>query len=446
MPKRETKALLRQSCDNLMKECISLSFDFLPLPNPPLEIPDFPARPPNRLSSLIQQALGISSIDNAGFLYRLNIICDLYEPSYIKRHIDPETERENWLSKNIENISERILILQIKDWLYSALDEESPDTERWYLSISVLIGLSLKGSSITESECFNLFECIIFARKPGQKAIRLSGRHHITWDGKSNKSVEEIGHPSGVLAANSVLDILQLYQTNHETVLPHWLERLSVSKHVTSVLNIPLRVQSIILDSNRKNSESLVLSLIIIMSHSPESAKEILFQICNSDRDILRRNLASNLSRIDSEDRDFCISLFEKLIKDIDSDTRVLSTTYLGSLARLDKKIFCQFAKEITEYGDARMIQRLIDSGLRHYLSLDTDDSDNLVPKIWIICNQESKSQLSGMMLGIFEVNPESFFKISSQINHLDLDSHRDLVDRITLRNKKLGDSIRNNQ
>ena len=92
------------------------------------------------------------------------------------------------------------------------------------------------------------------------------------------------------------------------------------------------------------------------------------------------------------------------------------------------------------------MIQRLIDSGLRHYLSLDTDDSDNLVPKIWTICNQESKSQLSGMMLGIFEVNPESFFKISSQINHLDLDSHRDLVDRITLRNKKLGDSIRNNQ
>ena len=188
------------------------------------------------------------------------------------------------------------------------------------------------------------------------------------------------------------------------------------------------------------------MSLIIIMSHSPESAKETLFQICNSDRDILRRNLASNLSRIDSEDRDFCISLFEKLIKDIDSDTRVLSTTYLGSLARLDKKIFCQFAKEITEYGDARMIQRLIDSGLRHYLSLDTDDSDNLVPKIWTICNQESKSQLSGMMLGIFEVNPESFFKISSQINHLDLDSHRDLVDRITLRNKKLGESIRNNQ
>ena len=252
MPKRETKALLRQSCDNLMKECISLSFDFLPLPNPPLEVPDFPARPPNSLSSLTQQALGISSIDSAGFLYRLNIICDLYEPSYIKRHIDPETERENWLLKNIDNISERILILQIKDWLYSALDEESPDTERWYLSISVLIGLSLKGSSITESECFNLFECIIFARKPGEKAIRLSGRHHITWDGKSNKSVEEIGHPSGVLAANSVLDILQLYQTNHETVLPYWLERLSVSKHVTSVLNIPLRVQSIILDSNRK--------------------------------------------------------------------------------------------------------------------------------------------------------------------------------------------------
>ncbi|MAQ05434.1 MAG: hypothetical protein CMA51_01415, partial [Euryarchaeota archaeon] len=151
-----------------MSECISLSFEYLPLPNPPLEIPDFPAQPPNNLDILNRQALGISSIDAAGFLYRLELVTEDFEPSYIKRHIAPEAEREKWLSKNIEEISERILILQIKDWLYSALDEESPDTDRWYLSVSTLIGLSLKGSNIVESEGFNLFNSIIFARKPGE--------------------------------------------------------------------------------------------------------------------------------------------------------------------------------------------------------------------------------------------------------------------------------------
>ena len=75
MSRREAKALLREHCDKMLRECIALSFEYLPLPNPPLEIPDFPAQPPNDLTSLTQQALGISSIDTAGFLYRF---CLLY--------------------------------------------------------------------------------------------------------------------------------------------------------------------------------------------------------------------------------------------------------------------------------------------------------------------------------------------------------------------------------
>ena len=58
MSRREAKALLREYCDELLSECISLSFEYLPLPNPPLEIPDFPAQNPNDLALLTQQALG----------------------------------------------------------------------------------------------------------------------------------------------------------------------------------------------------------------------------------------------------------------------------------------------------------------------------------------------------------------------------------------------------
>jgi len=48
-------------------------------------------------------------MDSAGFLYRLELIIEKFEPSFVKRHINPEVEREKWLSKNIEEISERIL-------------------------------------------------------------------------------------------------------------------------------------------------------------------------------------------------------------------------------------------------------------------------------------------------------------------------------------------------
>jgi hypothetical protein len=430
----------------MLRESISLSFEYLPLPNPPLEIPDFPAQSPNDLTTLIQQALGISSIDTAGFLYRLDIVIENHEPSFIKRHIDPDTEREKWLSKNIAEISERILILQIKDWLYSALDEESPDTDRWYLSVSSLIGLSLKGSQIIESEGFNLFDSIVFARKPGISSRKSSGRHQITWNGESESSNEEISHPSGVLAANSILDILQLHQNNHNTVLPYWLERLSISKHISFVLNIPSRVQNLIIDCNQNNCEHLLMATIHSLSNNPDVSKEILYQACNSEKEYLRRNLASNLSRIDSEDRDFCISLLEKLIRDEDSDTRVLSITYLGNLARLERSVFIQFTKEISKKQDSRMIQRLIESGLRHYLSLDSNDSDDLVPMLWTRCNSESRSQLSGMLVEIGKKNQPSFIKISSMIFELDRDSYIDLVNRMSLRNSELANIIKNIQ
>jgi len=446
MSRREAKALLREHCDKMLRECIALSFEYLPLPNPPLEIPDFPAKSPNDLITLTQQALGISSIDTAGFLYRLDIIIENYEPSFIKRHIDPDTEREKWLSKNIAEISERILILQIKDWLYSALDEDSPDTDRWYLSVSSLIGLSLKGSHIIESEGFNLFDSIVFARKPGISSRKSSGRHQITWNGESEISNEDISHPSGVLAANSILDILQLHQTNHNTVLPYWLERLSISKHISFVLNIPSRVQNLIIDCDQNNCEHLLMATIHSLSNNPDVSKETLYQACNSEKEYLRRNLASNLSRIDSEDRDFCVSLLEKLITDEDSDTRVLSTTYLGNLARLERSVFIRFTKEISKKQDSRMIQRLIESGLRHYLSLDSNDSDDLVPMLWTRCNSESRSQLSGMLVEIGKKNQPSFIKISSKIFELDRDSYIDLVNRISLRNSELANIIKNIQ
>ena len=448
MSRREAKVLLREHSQNLLRECILLSFEYLPLPHPPLEIPDFPAQPPHDSNSLIQQALGISSMDSAGFLYRLELIIEKFEPSFVKRHINPEVEREKWLSKNIEEISERILILQIKDWLSSALDAESPDTDRWYLSVSTLIGLSLKGSNIVESEGFNLFNSIIFARKPGElPPNRLTGNHQIAWDGKKSRSFdEEIGHPSGVLAANSILDILQLRQTKNNTLLPYWLEILSISKHLSSLLNIPSRVQNQIIDCNHNNFESLIMAAIHTLSHSPESSKEILFQVCDSDKVILRRALASNLSRIDSEDRGFSISLLEKLIDDEDSDTRVLSITYLGNLARLEKLVFIQFAKKISNKQDSRMLQRLIESGLRYYLSIDSNDSEDLIPILWINSNSESRSQLSGMLIEIAKINQKSFLDISIKIYGLDKISYTDLVNRITLRNTDLGNLIRNIQ
>ena len=448
MARREAKALVREYCNKILIESITLSFDFLPLPNPPLELPDFPARPTSDVSKIIQQALGISSIDTAGFLFRLEQVIEKDEPNFIKRHIDRETEREKWLSKNFELIAEQILILQIKDWFYSALDENSPDTDRWYLAVSIFIGLILKGSKITEAQCFPLFSSIIVAKQPDEPTMKqISGPHHISWSGdKSDTFTEEVAHPSGVLAANSILDITELYELNHETVLPYWLERLSIGEHISNILNIPMRIQNLIFDINQKNSEKLVMATILLFPHHPKESKEILFEICNSEQVSLRRLLASNLSRIGSEDREFSEKILAELLNDEDSDTRVISTTYLGTLARVESHSFILLAKKIFQNEDSRMIQRLIESGIRHYFSMNPDDNEGLIPIAWVSCNSESKSKLSGMLIELAKINQQSFQKICSKVLDLSPESYDELFNRINLRNKDISSLIRNNQ
>ena len=448
MARREAQTLVRESCNTLLRESIVQSFDFLPLPNPPLEMPDFPANPPSEPSKIIQQALGISSADTAGFFYRLEQVIEKDEPNFVKRHIDPEAEREKWLLKNIDAIAEQVLILQIKDWFYSALDENSPDTDRWYIAVSIFIGLILKGSEITEAQCFHLFNSIIIARQPGnwprQKA---TGPHHIAWNGNvTAPPSEEIAHPSGVLAANSILDIIELHELTHSTVLPYWLARLSVGEHISNVLNIPMRLRNLIVDAKDTTSEILVLATIQLFSHHPSESKEMLFEICNSEQIVLRRSLATNLPRIDSEDRGFAEILLDKLLNDTDSDTRVISTTYLGKLARLERHTFIQLAKTILQHEDPRMVQRLIESGIRHYLSINSDDNGDLIPIAWVSCNLESRSTLSGMLIELAKINPNSFQKISSRILNLSPESHNDLFNRINLRDSTLGSLIKNNQ
>tara|TARA_B110000003_G_scaffold179591_1_gene178900 strand:+ start:777 stop:2123 length:1347 start_codon:yes stop_codon:yes gene_type:complete len=448
MAQREAKALVREHCNKILIESITLSFEFLPLPNPPLELPDFPARPPSDKSKIIQQALGLFSIDTAGFLFRLEQVIEKDEPNFIKSHIDREKEREKWLSKNLELTAEQIIILQVKDWFYSALDENSPDTDRWYLAVSIFIGLILRGSKITEAQCFPLFSSIIVAKQPDEPTMKqISGPHHISWSGEnSDASSEELAHPSGVLAANAILDIIELYEINNETVLPYWLERLSIGEHISNILNIPMRTQNLIFDNNQKNYENLVMATILLFPHHPNESKEILFEICNNEQVSLRRNLASNLSRIGSEDRDFSERLLAELLNDEDPDTRVLSTTYLGTLARLESHSFIILSKKIFQNKDSRMIQRLIESGIRHYLSMNPDDDEGLIPIAWVSCNSESKSTLSGMLIELAKINQQSFQKICSKVLHLSPESYNELFNRIDLRNKDISSLIKNNQ
>jgi hypothetical protein len=85
------------------------------------------------------------------------------------------------------------------------------------------------------------------------------------------------------------------------------------------------------------------------------------------------------------------------------------------------------------------MVQRLVESGIRYYLSVDSKDSGNLIPAVWVSSNLSARSQLSGLLLELGRINPESLTAISRSILEIDSEAHDELFKRISMRSQSIG-------
>ena len=178
------------------------------------------------------------------------------------------------------------------------------------------------------------------------------------------------------------------------------------------------------------------------MTGWPGESRDILLAASqHSDRDA-RRELSSSLQRISSEDGGFAIQLMDVLLEDSDSDVRTLATTYLSSLVRTDMPLFVEKASIVLGRGDQRMTQRIVDSAMREYLSMDSDDKSGLLPMAWMSSNEGSKSRLAGLMIQQAGASKEGFRNTSERIRELSGEGYEDLEDRISRRGPSISDLL----
>ena len=438
MSRREARTLIWEGCEALIRELIVASFQAATLPHPPLELPDFPAIQPETSEKLADQAVGIFLNDKAGFNHRLSSIVDDKIPDYVRRNIDPEKLREKWISENSEKISEALIFKMSSDWLSSALDESSPDTERWYLVVSLLIGLSLNGSYVAKEEGFHLLISISMAQPPRLQTPRTSGPHHLAWNPSDETQPDEVPHPSGVLAASIILDTLSGNHVSNSRILPYWLESLTVSRKLSMHLNVPNRLMTLLNQRDYTNSKMVVKSAIQLISEYPQESHDILTLASKHHDPETRRELASLLQRISSDDAQLALGLMDGLLQDEDSDTRVLATTFLSSLVRYDIPTFSVKASEVLKKVDERMTQRIVDSAMREYLSINPMDEDSLLSHAWISSGESSKSRLVGLVMQQLEVTEEGFKLSCRRIYESSNDEYYDLKKRILRRDSSL--------
>lgn len=438
MSRREARTLIWEGCEELIRELTVASFQAATLPHPPLELPDFPAIQPETSEKLADQAVGIFLNDKAGFNHRLSSIVDDKIPDYVRRNIDPEKLREKWISENSEKISEALIFKMSSDWLSSALDESSPDTDRWYLGVSLLIGLSLNGSYVAKEEGFHLLISISMAQPPRLQTPRTSGPHHLAWNPSDETRPDEVPHPSGVLAASIILDTLSGNHVSNSQILPYWLESLTISRKLSMHLNVPNRLMTLLNQRDYTNSKMVVKSAIQLISEYPQESHDILTLASKHHDPETRRELASLLQRISFDDAQLALGLMEGLLQDEDSDTRVLATTFLSSLVRYDIPTFSAKASEVLKRGDERMTQRIVDSAMREYLSINPMDEDSLLSHAWISSGESSKSRLVGLVMQQLEVTEEGFKLSCRRIYESSNDEYYDLKKRILRRDSSL--------
>lgn len=435
MARREGKALVWQRTNERLGESVRDAYEIAPLPNPPLELPDFPAIPPRDSESLVRQAMGIFSVDRQGFEIRLVEITDLILPDYVKRAIDPEEAESRWLEKNADEISERILVLIARDWLTSALDEHSPDTDRWYLGVSLVTGIALCGSDVARDDCYPLIESIAYAVTPRSLPYsNTSGRHQLSWNPDSATKASFPPHPSGVMAATAILDTLSLRDSSLHNVLPIWLENLSVSYSLSPVLDISNRVLQGLSQANSESAPAYVNAGLQLLPNLPEEAKDILVACSEHSEPQARRRVAESLPRISSEYPSFALTLADRLLKDEDDSVVVLTATFVGSLSRTSNKNFINRASTILDLGNQKAIQRIVESGLRDYLSQNAEDSHSLLVKAWINSSELGRSRVANLIVEQFKVNPKAFLKTCSEVQQLDSDSNSELIRYIEMR------------
>ena len=395
MHRRDSRLLIFEMVGNLIGEAIEVAWSSVTIHDPIHELPDFPALRPMNSTKLIQQAAGLHAADRRGFDLRLeNVIGAMHRP--IPGLFDHQERLEAWLHNNAHEIADQISIMMAVNWLKSALDENHPDTDRWYLGYALFVGRTLQGS-------------LAAIEKPDSILSIVFGSMEIP-----NHS-EQIPHPRGVLAANSILDAMDNSQSM--PAFNSWLPALAMFPSVAFRLQIADRALEAIIRYPESNCAGCLDTMIQISTHDPDSARRALISICDLENDSVRYLLADRLDSISGRMPNLALEMHDKLAITNDSSLISMLSSALASICAQRLEEYPSRAAHLISNGNDRSIRRLIESGFRTYLDYDPNDEQGLLSHAWVEGDDLSKSRLKGLISEQRKISIDAFEATLRRIN-----------------------------
>tara|TARA_B100000927_G_scaffold76534_1_gene61001 strand:+ start:23 stop:1288 length:1266 start_codon:yes stop_codon:yes gene_type:complete len=390
---RDPENVIYEEVGKSIEASIILAWSTFNIPDPIYELPEFPAIRPNGPLALTQQALGLHSADKTGFRLRLEeSVRNHYRP--VPGYFDEEERRTNWMANNVGLLTDDVCTKTACVWLEQALDEEHPDTDRWYLGYSLLAGRVLSGS-----ESASLSQSIPIM---------------LVFGGLDRDYSSDAPHPSGVNALNCLLDASE--QFSDSPSLGSWISILSMHRSTSRMLSISDRAASRIIREQKRIPSGCMEALINLISHDLESAENGLNRVVLEGSGSARMILAGNLDSIAGRDRKLALDLYDELSQNSDTGVLLVLSSSLYSLCYDDPVAFRVRAMRLIETEDDKVIRRLIESGFRGYLDRDPQDKSSLLVMAWKYGGSLSKSRLKGLIFQQKQSSEQSFLKTLSGI------------------------------
>ena len=407
-----------------LSEALSVGIESWPLPNPPLFDSDFPPVHPTEKTKIIDLGLGLLNADKGMFDRHLSIVVDLIVPHRMNLSDDPFEIHERWLLKRLDILTERLLFAIATEWLAQALDQSSPDSDRWWLSVALVNGLSNASHGQPVHQGYHLVESIALAERPGTWHTQPDvSNANIDWNphGMVPRTTSVVAHEAGTQAAIWLMTQLENGSEERRKLLVEWCRLLLERKELIE----PLGISKILIrragDPSSEVSSRVVMCLAKLIEGDKDAGVECV-RVLNSRDDILtRRGLADVLTRLFRRITTDAIPLLNSMLEDDDESVLAAASATVGDLRFLDKTMWADKILELCSHH-SQIVRRNLVYTIRDYLEEFSDDSRGIIPKLWADGDEVLMTRLRELIMRMDEVDADRFAVTLRSLDGLDIE------------------------
>ncbi len=407
-----------------LSEALTVGIESWPLPNPPLFDSDFPPVHPTEKSKIIDLGLGLLNADKGMFDRHLSIVVDLIVPHRMNLSDDPFEIHERWLLKRLDILTERLLFAIATEWLAQALDQSSPDCDRWWLSVALVNGLSNASHGQPVHQGYHLVESIALAERPGTWHTQPDvSNANIDWNphGMVPRTTSVVAHEAGTQAAIWLMTQLENGSEERRKLLVEWCRLLLERKELIE----PLGISKILIrragDPSSEVSSRVVMCLAKLIEGDKDAGVECV-RVLNSRDDILtRRGLADVLTRLFRRITTDAIPLLDSMLEDDDESVLAAASATVGDLRFLDKAMWADKILELCSHH-SQIVRRNLVYTIRDYLEEFSDDSRGIIPRLWADGDEVLMTRLRELIMRMDEVDADRFAATLRSLDGLDIE------------------------